>query len=78
MELVYGWVDDDDVEKMFAEKDLKIINELTELLEKTSQRERGVNYVTDRMYKEIEGLDAYLNIMVGNIEKSEDKKDLNN
>ena len=66
VELVYGWVDDEELDQMFAEKDQKIIEQLSELLAKTKQRERGVNYVADRIFKEVEGLDTYLNIMVGN------------
>ena len=59
-------MDDEELDQMFAEKDEKICEQLNEILAKTKQRERGVNYVTDRMYKEIESLGSFLNIMVGN------------
>lgn len=59
-------MDDEELDQMFAEKDEKICEQLNEILAKTKQRERGVNFVTDRMYKEIESLGSFLNIMVGN------------
>jgi len=65
VELVYGWVDDEELDQMFAEKDKKIIEQLRELFSKIKQRERGVNDVADRIFKQVEGLDTFLNLMVG-------------
>ncbi len=65
VELVYGWVDDEELDQMFAEKDKKIIEQLRELFSKIKQRERGVNDVADRIFKQVEGLDIFLNLMVG-------------
>lgn len=71
MDLIYGWVEDDEVEKIFEKKDLELIHELKDIFTKSKERERGVNYVTNRMSKEIEDLDNYLNVMVGKLGKDE-------
>lgn len=69
MDLVFGWSEDEELTKIFADKDLVIIEKLKDILNKTKERERGINYVSDRIFKEVEGLDEYLNIMIGNIEE---------
>ena len=58
-------MDDEELDQMFAEKDKKIIEQLRELFSKIKQRERGVNHVADRIFKQVEGLDIFLNLMVG-------------
>ena len=66
MDLVNGWMEDEDLAQIFADKDLVIIEKLKDLLNKSKDRERSINYVSNRIFKEIEGLDEYLNIMMGN------------
>jgi tRNA G18 (ribose-2'-O)-methylase SpoU len=59
-------MEDEDLAQIFADKDLVIIEKLKDLLNKSKDRERSINYVSNRIFKEIEGLDDYLNIMMGN------------
>ena len=66
MDLVNVWMEDEDLAQIFADKDLVIIEKLKDLLNKSKDRERSINYVSNRIFKEIEGLDDYLNIMMGN------------
>lgn len=65
MDLLRGWKEDADVEKLFAENDLNLIKKLSDILDQTQLRENQVGTVADKLYRELEDMDKYLVRMVG-------------
>ena len=71
IQLLEGWKNDQDLETMFVAKDRDLIVKLAVVLAKSQTREKDVDVISEKLYREIEFQTEYLNKLLGNVEKSE-------
>lgn len=71
LELVEGWQNDQDLETMFVANDKDLIHKLAQVLTKSQRRERDVEAISDKLYREIEFQTDYLDKLMGNVARSE-------
>lgn len=71
LELVEGWQNDQDLETMFVANDKDLILKLAQILTKSQRRERDVEAISDKLYREIELQTDYLDKLMGNVARSE-------
>lgn len=64
-QLVQGWKEDAEMEKDFASNDLKLIDKLNDLLDRTKLREHRVGKVKNRLSNGLDNMDKYLGKMAG-------------